>query len=304
MSSRREHKCRYRVPVRWLAVLAVMSLTAVACSPTNSVATSTSTGPVTTTTTQVTSDEICLSGDLPFAGDGLIAALGDDVGDATAVSQLRWLPSSNCERVTIVFGSVSGAPASTLGPSDVTVISFAGIIRATLPQEVDVSAIADTIVEGSLVQSIYVVRDADGTMFVDIHAVDEIPLEARAFTTTSPATLIIDIVRADTAAVPLGVTVSPSVIVLSPIPGTSTYPIVVDSYVEPGLLAARVQLVVADEVVVDTSVSVPGWTDTWQSLSTVIEDGPSGTAVLFIGTLDPNGQQLEGARVSITMEQP
>ena len=290
--------------MRWMPTFAVLALIAAACSPTAQSQPPTTTQPAATTTTRPASSEICLSGDLPFNNEGLVAALGEDAGDATTLTQVRWDPSSNCERVTIVFGTASGAPASTLGPSGVSVIPFAGIVRVSLPPEVDASAIADTLIEGSLVESVYVVRDTEGIMFVDIQGVDEVPLTARAFTTTSPATLIIDIVRSDGPAVPVGVTSTQSVTIVSPTPGPSPYPIVVDGYVEPGLLAVHIRLTVDDAAVVDRSVTVGGWTDTWQSLSTVIDDGPTGTAVLFVGTLDTNDQPLEGARVSITLEQP
>lgn len=290
--------------MRWIPTSAVFALIAAACSPAAQSQPPTTTQPAATTTTTTASSEICLSGDLPFDNDGLVAALGEDTGDATSLTQIRWDPSSNCERVTIVFGTASGAPASTLGPSGVSVISFAGIVRVVLPPQVDASAIADTLIEGSLVETVYVVRDAEGTMFVDIHGVDEVPLAARAFTTTSPATLIVDIVRSDTPAVPVGVTSTPSVIIVSPTPGSSSYPIVVEGYVEPGLLAVHVRLTVSDVAIVDRSVSVGGWKDTWQLLSTIIDDGTTGTAVLYVGTLDTNDEPLEGARVSITIEQP
>ncbi len=288
--------------MRWWTVIAVMGLILVACSPASQSPATTTTATPDTTTTRAPSNEICLSGDLPFGGDGLIAALGADEGDATSISQIRWDPSASCERVTVVFGTASGAPATTLGPSAVSVISYAGIVRAALPVEVDVSAIADILLEGSLVDSVFVVRDEDGSIFVDVHGAEEIPIEARAFTTTSPATLVIDITRADTTATPVGVTTTDDVVVISPTPGPAPYPIVVDAYVEPGLLAVHVQLIASDIVVVSRSVSVGGYGDTWQSLSSTIEEGPSGTTVLFVGTLDSNEKPGSGAFVSVTME--
>ena len=283
-------------------VIAVMGLVLAACSATSESPGSTTTLAPETTTTRAPSTEICLSGDLPFADDGLVAALGDTEGDATSVSQIRWDPSGSCERLTVSFGTVSGAPAKTLGPSAISVISYAGIVRAGLPAEVEASAVADTLVEGSLVNSVFVVRDEDGFIFIDIHGADEMPIQARAFTTTSPATLVIDITRAETAATPVGVTTTGSAVVITPTPGPEPYPTVVDGYVEPGLLAVRVQLIESEDVVVDRSVSVNGYNDTWQSFTTTIEEGPSGTAVLFVGTLDSNKKPLNGAFVSITME--
>lgn len=287
---------RLRVGLVWAA--AVLS----ACSPAAENAVTTTVPDTTTSSTRPPSDEICLSGDLPFSDDGFVAALGDDAGDATAISQIRWDPSATCERITIMFGTESGAPATTLGPSSVSVISYAGIVRAVLPEEVMSSAIADTLLEGSLIASAFVVRDPDGIMSIDIHGVDEIPIQARAFTTTSPASLVIDVIRADTDAIPIGVTKSHTAVVVAPTPGRSQYALLVRAYVEPGLLAIRVQIIQSDNPVVDRSIALQGYSDTWQSLSSLIETGPSGTAVLFVGTLDTNDRPFEGTSVPITME--
>jgi len=288
--------------MRWWTTVAVFGLFAAACSPVAEQPAPTTTVPDVTTTTRLPSDEICRSGDLPFSGDGLVAALGDESGDATSVSTLRWDPSGSCERVTVVFASTSGAPAATLGPSSVSVLSFAGIVRATLPPEVTISGVADTLLEGSLVNAIFVVRDQDGVMFLDIHGAEGIPLEARAFTTTSPATLVIDVARQDTAAVPVGVTTTDVAVVVLPTPGQTSYPIAVSGYVEPGRLSLRVQLSASGSIVSDHSIAVPGYTDTWQSYSSNLQEGPSGAAVLFVGILDEANNPGAGAFVSVTME--
>lgn len=288
--------------MRWWTTVAVFGLFAAACSPVVEQPAPTTTLPDVTTTTRQPSDEMCRSGDLPFSGDGLVAALGDEPGDATSISRLRWDSSGSCERVTVVFGSTFGAPAATLGPSSVSVVSFAGIVRATLPSEVTVSGVADTLLEGSLVNAIFVVRDQDGVMFVDIHGAEGVPLEARAFTTTSPATLVIDIARADTAAIPVGVTATDTAVVVLPTPGQASYPIAVGGYVEPGLLSLRIQLTASGSLISDHSIAVPGYTDTWQSYSSIIQEGPSGTAVLFVGILDENDNPGAGALISVTME--
>ncbi len=288
--------------MRFWTATAVMGLILVGCSPTPRNIDTTATTGAETTTTRAPTNEICLSGDLPFRDEGLVAALGEDEGDATTVSQVRWDPSGTCERVTVTFGTDSGAPATTLGPSAVSVIPYAGIVRSELPAEVDISSVADTLIEGSLVHSVFVVRDQDGIIFIDIHGADGIPIQARAFTTKSPATLVVDIIRADTPATPVGVTTTGSAVVIAPTPGRVQYPAIVNGYVEPGLLAVRLQLLESGNVVVDRSVSVHGYTDTWQSFTSTIGDGPLGDVVLFVGTLDSNKNPLNGAFVSITVE--
>ncbi len=272
-----------------------------ACSPASQVAPDSSTTTQPTTTSRAPSNEICLAGDLPFGADGLIAALGGETGDATSLAAVHWDTSATCERLTVSFGSESGAPATTLGPTAVSVIPFAGVVRITLPPEIARSAVADALFEGSLIQGAYVFRD-DSLVAIDIHAVDGVPITARAFTTTSPASLIVDITRATTDAVPIGVTATSTVVVINPTPGPGEYPIVVEGYIAPGMPSLHVQLLHSGDAVVDRSMALGANADTWQFFTSTIDEGPSGTTVLFVGTVDGSGQPDTGAQVSITME--
>jgi hypothetical protein len=287
--------------MRFGIVILGVSLLLAACSPASQDAPDSSTTTQATTTTRAPSNEICIAGDLPFGTDGLISALGGETGDATSLSAVQWDTSATCERLTISFGSESGAPATTLGPTAVSVIPFAGIVRIMLPAELARSAVADALFEGSLIQAAYVFRD-DSLIAIDIHAVDGVPIAARAFTTTSPASLVVDVTRAATDAVPVGVTGTPTVVVINPTPGPDEYPIVVEGYIAPGMSSLHVQLLTSGEAVIDRSMALGANTDTWQYFTSTIDEGPSGTAVLFVGTVDGNGQPDTGARVSITME--
>lgn len=288
--------------MRWLTAILGIGLILAACSPgpqKTDATTTTSTAVV--TTTRAPSSEICLAGDLPFGDNGLVAALGEDAGDASSLSEIRWGPSATCERLTVSFGAGSGAPATRLGPTGVSVIPYAGIVRIGLPPEIAVSAVADTLLEGNLVRAVYVFR-AEESIAIDIHAVDGVPIAARAFTTTSPASLIIDITRASTEAIPVGVTTADTAVVISPTPGLGQYPIVVEGYVAPGLPSLRLQLLDDGEPVTDRSVALDGLTDTWQFFTSTVDDGPIGALVVFVGTVDEGDQPGTGALVSVTME--
>jgi hypothetical protein len=175
------------------------------------------------------------------------------------------------------------------------------MVRILLPPEVTASAVADTLLEGSLIASAYVFRE-DDMMAIDIHATDGIPITARAFTTTSPASLIIDVARAGTDAIPVGVTATSRSVIVTPTPGPGEYPMVVEGYVAPGLESIHIQLLVSSEPVADTSMALDGTTDTWQHFMAKIDNGPAGTAVVFVGTVDENGRPDTGAVVSVTME--
>ena len=287
--------------MRFGIVIVGVALVLSACSPASVDAPDSSTTTQATTTTRAQSNEICIAGDLPFGSDGLISALGGDVGDATSLSAVHWDTSATCERLTFRFGSESGAPATTLGPTAVSVIPFAGVVRIMLPAEIARSAVADAVFEGSLVQAAYVFRD-ESVVAIDIHAVDGVPITARAFTTTSPASLVIDVTRATTDAVPVGVTATPTVVVINPTPGPNDYPIAVEGYIAPGMSSLHVQLLISGEPLVDRSMALGANTDTWQFFTSTIDEGPPGTSVLFVGTVDGNGQADTGVRVSLTME--
>lgn len=285
---------------RLIVVLGITLLIS-ACSPGSQEAIITTTTSLVTTTTRAPSSEICIAGDLPFGDDGLIAALGEDTGDAASLADIRWEPSATCERVTVNFGAASGAPATTLGPTGVSVVPYAGVIRIGLPPEVKVSAIADSLLEGDLVRAVYVLR-RDGHLAIDIHGLDDVPIVARAFTTSSPASLVVDVARASTDAVPIGVTASDTVVVVNPTPGPGTYPIPVDGYVAPGTTLAHVQLIAEGTTLMNQSIALRGDADAWQSFETAIDDGPIGSVVVFVGSVDDEGQPDSGAMVSVTVE--
>ncbi len=277
-------------------------LIAAACSPVSPQAsTTTSRPPSSTTTTDAGIDDICVTGDLAFGTDGLIAAVGEDVGDASKIDRIRWDGAGTCERITIAFTNENGAPATTIGPTGVSVLSFAGIVRIVVPPEITTTAVADTLFEGSLAQTAYVVRDSSGGFTIDIQGAEGIPIQARAFATTSPATLVVDIARGPGPSVPAGVTASTTAVVITPVPGPNLYPVTTEGYAAPGLRSIHLLLDGGDGVEQDRSIALDGSPDAWQAFRTVTPDGPSGQVKLFVGTVDANARPLEGATISIDL---
>jgi hypothetical protein len=287
---------------RWITLSVAAGLVVVGCS-TDGVAPSSTTATTSTapTTTTLPSDEICRIGDLRFGDEGLVAALGEDVGDAHTISQIRWEDSATCERITVAFASESGAPASSLGPTGVTVIPFAGIVRVNLPPELDTTAIADLLSDGEFAQRVFVIRDTDGALSIDIHAMPDRSVAARAFTTGSPSTLVIDLIDAEAQVDPAGVRISPVAAVVSPSPGDSAYPLSIEGYAAPGLGTLRLQVSTGRDVWTDRTLALAAWPDAWQSFATVVSEGRSGMATIFVGTVGPEGQPDEGVEVVVDM---
>jgi len=278
------------------------SLVLAACSPTTSTTTTTNEPVIeSTTSTAAVPEDICAIGDLAFTEDGLAAALGEDVGDASQVQSIRWDGAGTCERITIEFTTPDAAPATTLGLTGVSVLSFSGIVRIVLPTEVSSTAVADSLIGGDLIERVYVVRLTDGTLAIDIHGVDAIPITARAVATTSPASLVVDVSTDSSLTRPIGVTASAPTVVLSPVPGPNLYPLTVEGYASPSLRSVRIQLAGDDEVQQDRSIALDGDTDAWQVFRNIIPDGPSGAATLFVGTIDANDSPVDGAIVSLDL---
>ncbi|KAA3635229.1 MAG: hypothetical protein DWP92_11390 [Armatimonadetes bacterium] len=288
---------------RSILTVAVLAFAATACSSVIS-DTSSTTAPVTvptTTTTTVPSDEICKIGDLRFGTEGLVAALGEDVGDATTISTIRWEDSATCERVVVSFASDSGAPASSLGPTGVSVLAYAGIVRVVLPESLDTTAVADMLADGDLAHRIFVVRGDEGRIFIDIHSEPGHTIGARASTTSAPSTLIIDIIDVESDSTAAGAIVSPTSIVLTPTPGPTIYPFSVEGYAAPSLEEIRVEVLTEGNLVGNRSLALGGWTDAWQAYDTIVTDGPSGMVDIYVGTVGPEGEPDIGATVTIDL---
>ena len=265
---------------RALLVLAVLSA---ACAPQGADPSPTTVAPIdtsTTTTAAAPEGPDCLAGDLPFAEQGIAAALDSPGHDATTIGGIRWQPEDGCERVVIEFLADGGSPATRLGPVGVTVAPDSGVVRVSLPEEVEASAIGDSLIDGALVNRIYVVEGIEDGLVVDVHL--QARAAARAFTTTSPSRLIIDL--RPTSDVPIGSAADTSgqVVVSSPLPGPGLYPLQVAGYAAPGVDGVRVTLLANGEVALERSVSTATERHLWRSFAMTISDGPSGPVVLHV----------------------
>ncbi|MDJ0790860.1 MAG: hypothetical protein QNJ71_03090 [Acidimicrobiia bacterium] len=285
---------------RWWLIVATM-VTAAACTnaaePTPDDTTTTTL--VTTTTQSVDTSDACLSGDLPFETEGLVAAIGDTDADATGITQIRWQQGAACERLVIDFATASDAPATTLGLTGVTVIPSAGVVRVDLPEDILTTAVADSLTDG-LISRTFVVRADDG-LGIDIHAAEGMAIAARAFTTSSPASLVVDVIPAPDEPVPVGAGLSSSTVVITPGPGPALYPFTVEAYAVPGVRTAHVQLVNGDADPINLTIALDGETDAWQAFSTQFDTGPSGEAVLFVGQVGGDDQPVNGVEIPLDL---
>ena len=284
-----------RIPL----VLTVLVLAASACTTPDSGTTTTTVEPATTTTTTAGDTPACLAGDMPFVEEGTVAALDSQGRDAKAIAGVRWYPLQGCERIEIEFLSDAGAPATRIGPVGVSMLSDPGIVRVNLSESVVDSAVADTTLNGALVDRWFVVEDAEDGLIVDLHLNER--AAARAFTTTSPARLVIDL-RATGDDVSIATPMSGGgIVLLSPQAGVGLYPLQVVGYSAPGVDAVRIQLADAAGVGVDRSISTRSSTHVWHAFSIALSDGPSGAVDLRVGTVGGEGEPIFAIEVPLDL---
>jgi len=267
-----------------LAVLTMAALALTACTPAESEPAPTTTAPVETSTTTtiaastttvaaVAAVPDCLAGNLPFAEQGIVAALDSPQHDAAIVGGIRWHAEEGCERVIIEFLAEGGSPATRLGPLGVTLAADTGIVRIALPEEVETTAIGDSLIAGNLVERIYVVEGIEDGLVVDIHLAARGAV--RAFTTNSPSRLVVDVRPTSEDPVASPASASGSVVVSSPLPGPSLYPLQVAGYAAPGVEAVRITLSSDGRTTLERSVSTVSDNHVWSFFGITISDGPS-----------------------------
>ena len=279
-------------------MLAVLVLAATACTTPDS-GTTTTVESSTTTTTTAGNTPACLAGDMPFVEEGTIAALDSQGRDAKAIGGVRWYPLEGCERIEIEFLSDAGAPATRIGSVGVSMLSDPGIVRINLSEAVVDSAVADTTLNGTLVDQWFVIEDAEDGLIVDLHL--NARAAARAFTTTSPARLVIDL-RATGDELPIATPVAQGgIVLLSPQAGVGLYPLQVAGYSAPGIDAVRIQLSDAAGVGVDRSISTRSSAHVWHAFSIALSDGPSGAVDLRVGTVGVEGEPIFGIEVPLDL---
>jgi hypothetical protein len=286
--------------MRFASVFVVLALVVAACTTSESEETTTTTAPPTTTTTTEASDTpACLAGELPFVDEGTVAALDSPGRDARAIAGVRWNPLEGCERVEIEFLSATGAPATRIGPVGISMLSDAGIVRVALSEDIVESAVADSTLNGTLVEKWFVVEDSEEGLTVDIHL--NTRAAARAFMTTSPARLVIDL-RGTGDDRPLSAPLSGGgVVLLSPQAGVGLYPLQVAGYAAPEVDAVRLRLTDLADITIDRAVSTLSSTHVWRAFSAALNDGPPGPVLLLVGTADEAGEPVFGIEVPLDM---
>jgi len=275
-----------------VAVTVAVAIAAVGCSNASTPASSTTTVASTVATAPASDTPECLAGELPFIPDGVVAVLDSEGRDARAIGDIRWIPTPSCERVEVSFLSRAGAPASSIGPVDVSILPDAGIVRVTLSGDVVETSVADTTLDGTIADRWYVIDGLADGLVIDFHLGTR--AAARAFSTESPAMLVIDLVPTDDDRPITPAAVEDGFVLLSPQPGVGLYPLRIAGYAAPDVDAVRIRITDQAGIAIDRSISTLSAVYAWHAFEATLDDGPSGTVNLFVGSVDENDDPAAG----------
>ncbi len=247
--------------------------------------------------TTLPGDSPCSTGNRPFARDGLISAFGGADGDATQISGIRWTSYPGCEQVMVDFLTADGAPAGRLDPVGVEYDAPTGVVRVSLPADINRSAVADSLLDGNLVKRAYVVATATN-LAIDMHLAAGRSYALRAYEVDSPSRIVIDVMEQPDAQPVLGAATGATVVVVSPPAGPVDSPLLVSGYVKGSYQTVTVDLIGrGDQNVAATGTAspLPG-NGLWREFATTFHDVP---AVPLDLVVTPDGDAEEAVTVAI-----
>jgi hypothetical protein len=174
-----------------------------------------------------------------------------------------------------------------------------GIVRLQLAAATEVAPEAtDAEFGGQLADRAFVVRAADGSLYVDLHLAGA--AEVTAFLLTSPARVVVDL-RPGGSALPDPAAIEGLTVLLHPRSGASSYPLQVTGYARHFEANVVVRLVQDGSTVFERPTSSTDWTEAWGAFSFTIEDGPNGEVTLEVGDYSARDGTWEGVEVALTM---
>lgn len=287
--------------LRAAVVIGALCSLLVGCAETETTSTTTETPvpPSTTSGTEVpaTSDAPpCLNGDGEFVDRGLVATIGERTGDATQLSAVRWATHEGCERIVVDLLTEAAAPATSMGPTTVRHLPELGIVTVRLPPELTTSALGDLLIDGNLAERLFVYRDFDDQLNLDVHLAA--PAAVRAFAVDGPVRAVIDL-RPTTGGPPrIGApTLGPNVVVLTPLPGPTEYPVRIRGYARHPDAAVVTHLQVDGTTQLELETVAAAAAPAWGAFEVVADAGPTGPVDLRVGII--RGETIDGVRIPL-----
>lgn len=282
--------------MRTLIVTSLSALAVAACG--GGVATS-STPPVTVspTTSQPVAQEDapCLDGAGGFFGDGPLGSQTADSVDAATVTAITLIEHDDCERLVIELAATSGAPATSLGTTQAELLRRFGVVRVHLDDAVTATTVTDIFLDGRLANRVFVVRDSDGSLFVDVHLADA--AVARFSQLSNPVRLTVDVA-------PGGAQIqAPEVadfVVVMPLQTGPTATI--EGYGRTFEANVIVRARQDGELLAEDFTTATDYLETWGSFELPMPSGITGEFELFIGEDSARDGEELGVRVIVGVD--
>lgn len=265
--------------MRSLSGLLAASIVAASCTatpaPPSTTAATVSTTPVATTGPQSPS----CGGSETFSASGTLASASAEDSDATRISGLSASHAEDCDRFVVDLSTEAGAPATSVGQASVEFFRDLGVVRVALP-EVTETTITDGIFELPLVDRAYVVRSAEGSLYVDVHL--RAAAVARGTVTRSPAQIVVEFT-------PGGAELGPPaphsdlVVVLTPRGDKAAYPLSVTGYSRTFEANVVVRILKGNSVSVERVTTATDYLAAWGEFSVTLATGPQGRLQVTVG---------------------
>lgn len=198
----------------------------------------------------------------------------------------------------VELATAGGAPATEPGGVRAELLRDLGIVRLRLDDRVTSTAIADRLVEGDLVDRVYVVRSLSGELYIDIHL--ESAALARASINRSPALLVVDLQAGGSELEARPITADLAVVV-SPTGARAEYPLTVEGYARTFEATVVIRIRQGNRLDLDDLTTAADYLVTWGEFRFQLTGGPKGNIELFVGEDSPRDGEERGVRFNLVM---
>lgn len=229
-----------------------------------------------------------------MADAGLLATPAPAASDAEQLAAITWDTDPQCERFSLEFTSAEGAPATTSPLLEANFMRDAAVLRVIL--DVEVTAVTDQLVQSTLVDRLYVVRQSDRKLFVDFHL--SIPALAAVGVSGSPGSIEI-LLEPGGPAYEGAASFADNVVVVLPAPGPVVVPIDISGYSRNFEANTVVQVTQDGTVVAEDFTTAADWSETWGEFDIAVSPEGSGPAELFVGEFSAQDGSPRGVVLDI-----
>lgn len=284
--------------LRHLALL--ISIFSTACGGATTVAPSTA--PATTvqagSSTTTVNSAPCLEGAGGFIGDGPLGSRARDTADAATVTGLTLTPYEGCEQLIVELAAASGAPATSLGTTSAEFIRRFGVVRVHLDPTVTDTGLSDIVLGGTLAERVYVVRDFDDSLFVDIHLTDA--AVARFSEISNPARLVVDLAPGGSV---VRTPERSDFVVVMPLPDPLAAPVTIEGYGRTFEANVILRARQAGEIVAEEFTTSTDYLETWGRFELALPPQLTGDLELFIGEDSARDGSEQGVRLAVAVDE-